>query len=245
MHRMGAFGICLLILGLGPAALGADAQPAVDARLAARLKTVFPDLQVTRVSPAPVPGLFEVLVGTDVFYLTADGRYLLQGDLLDLTERRNVTEQQRSVMRAKLISEVPLADVIEFAPANPRHVVYVFTDIECGYCRRLHRDMAEINKRGIAVRYLAYPRGGIGSSAFKQMESVWCSDDRGKALTAAKSGMPVQAKSCANPVGTQYELGETLGVHGTPAIYTTGGRLLSGYMPPAELLDAVTGKDQQ
>ena len=242
MSKMRVFGLALLILSLP--ALGADAQPPVDARLAAKLKRVFPDLQVSRVTPAPVPGLFEVLVGTDVFYMTADGRYLLQGDLLDLTERRNVTEQQRSAMRAKKINEVPLADMIEFAPPNPKHVLYVFTDIQCTYCRRLHRDMPEINKRGIAVRYLAFPRAGVGSAVFAQMESVWCSADRRKALTAAKSGAPVPPKTCANPVGAQYALGETLGIHGTPAIYTAAGRLLPGYLPPAELLDAVTGKDR-
>ncbi|OGT80943.1 MAG: hypothetical protein A3H91_14695 [Gammaproteobacteria bacterium RIFCSPLOWO2_02_FULL_61_13] len=242
INKLGALGIAMLILGLP--ALGADAQPAADAKLAARLKEVFPGLPVSRIAPAPVPGLFEVLIGTDVFYLTADGRYLLQGDLLDLVERRNVTEQQRSAMRAKKISEVPLTDMIEFAPANPKHVVYVFTDIDCGYCRRLHRDMPEINKRGIAVRYLAFPRAGVGSPAFTQMESVWCSTDRRKALTAAKSGAPVAVKNCANPVGKQYALGETLGVHGTPAIYTSEGRSLRGYMPPSELLDAVTGKDK-
>ena len=239
---MRVFGLALLSLGLP--ALAADAQPPVDATLAARLKGVFPDLQISRVSPAPVPGLFEVLVGTDVFYMTADGRYLLQGDLLDLAERRNVTEQQRSAIRAERIGEVPLADMIEFAPPNRKHVLYVFTDVQCTYCRRLHRDMAEINKRGIAVRYLAFPRAGVGSAVFTQMESVWCSADRRQALTAAKLGEPVPPKTCANPVGTQYALGETLGIHGTPAIYTSAGRLLPGYLPPAELLDAVTGKDR-
>jgi thiol:disulfide interchange protein DsbC len=241
-NGMAAFGIALLMLSLP--GQGAGTQPEVDARLAARLKKVFPDLQVSRVSPAPLPGLFEVLVGTDIFYMTADGRYLLQGDLLDLDARRNVTEQQRSVMRIKKISAVPLADMIEFAPANPKHVLYVFTDIQCGYCRRLHRDMPEINKRGIAVRYLAFPRAGVGSATFTQMESVWCSDDRRQALTAAKAGAPVSPKTCANPVGAEFALGETLGIHGTPAIFTSEGRLLPGYMPPAELLQAVTEKDR-
>lgn len=237
--RVGALGFALLTLSLPVP--GGDAESAAEARLAAGLQGIFPDLQVTRVSPAPVPGLYEVLVDTDVFYVTADGRYLLQGDLLDLAERRNVTELQRSVMRVRKINEVPLADMIEFAPVSPKHVVYVFTDIQCGYCRRLHRDMPEINKRGIAVRYLAFPRAGIGSPAFTQMEAVWCSADRRSALTAAKSGTTVTAKTCANPVGRQYALGESLGIHGTPAIYTSDGRSLPGYMPPDQLLDALAG----
>ena len=231
---------CLVLM----MSLSVCAADEAEARIAALLKGKFPDLKITRIAPAPVPGMYEVLIGTDVIYVTADGRYLIQGDLLDLTERRNVTEQQRAGLRVKKLSEVPVADMIEFASATPKHIVYVFTDVECGYCRRLHRDMPEINKRGISVRYLAFPRAGVGSSAFLQMESVWCAADRRKALTAAKSGMPVTSKSCANPVATQYALGEALGVRGTPAIYATDGRALPGYMPPDALLNALEEKQQ-
>jgi thiol:disulfide interchange protein DsbC len=191
-----------------------------------------------------VPGLYEVEVGTDILYLTADGRYLIQGDMLDLTGRRNITEQKRSRARVKKLSEVPLADMIEFAPVSPKHVVYVFTDTQCGYCRRLHREMAEINRRGIAVRYLAYPRAGIGSPAFTQMESVWCAADRRQALTDAKLGKPVPPKTCPNPVAREYALGEEIGVRGTPAIYAIDGTLLSGYMPPDELQAALEQRHQ-
>ncbi len=236
--RLAALGLMLMA---GVPAYGAD--EAVG-RLTAKLKELFPDLNVTRVTAAPVPGMYEALVGTDVIYLTADGRYLIQGDLLDLTARRNVTEQQRAALRVEKLKQVPLADMIEFAPASPKHTVYVFTDIECGYCRRLHREMPEINKRGIAVRYLAFPRAGIGSAAFAQMEAVWCAADRRQSLTDAKAGKQVAQKNCANPVRDQYALGEMLGVHGTPAIYTTDGKALPGYMPPDVLLNALEEKAQ-
>lgn len=234
------FGCITILAGVLLLAGGTAAAPdAVESQITARLQGLFPDLQVTRVAPAPVQGLYEVLVGTDVLYVTADGRYLFQGDMLDLNQRRNVTEGQREALRVSRLGQVPLGDMIEFAPASPKHVVYVFTDIQCGYCRRLHREMPEINKRGIAVRYLAFPRAGIGSASFKQMESIWCSDDRRKAMTEAKSGNPVNPRTCANPVAGQYTLGETLGVRGTPAIYGSDGRALPGYMPPDELLQAL------
>jgi thiol:disulfide interchange protein DsbC len=230
----------LLVLALLPvtiSAAGADSRN--EARLKARVETLFPDLEVARVTPSAIAGLYEVLVGTDVIYVTADGRYLFQGDVLDLDQRLNVTENQRAGLRRRALDAVPPGDPIEFAAPAPKHVVYVFTDIQCGYCRRLHRDMPELNRRGISVRYLAFPRAGIGSPAFTQMESIWCAADRRQALTDAKLGRPVTPKSCANPVARQYRLGESLGVRGTPAIYTMSGHELSGYMPPDVLLDAI------
>ncbi|MBI1733321.1 MAG: DsbC family protein [Gammaproteobacteria bacterium] len=236
-------GAVTLILPMSSA--WADETPAVEPRLKAVLKGLLPDQEVTRVSPAPVPGLYEIQVGTEVLYMTTDGRYLIQGDMLDLTERRNLTEQKRSTARVQRLNEVPLADMIEFAPPSPKHVVYVFTDTQCGYCRRLHREMAEINRRGIAVRYLAFPRAGVGSPAFEQMESVWCAADRRQALTDAKLGKPVPSKTCASPVAREFALGEAIGVRGTPAIYTTDGRALPGYMPPDDLLAALQERAQQ
>lgn len=223
---------------------GAQAPAGEEARITARLKELFPDLQVARVTAAPVAGLYEVLVGTDVLYVTGDARYLIQGDMLDLGNRRNLTETQRARLRVDKLSTIPLAETIEYAPPAPKHMVYVFTDIQCGYCRRLHRDMAEINKRGIGVRYLAFPRAGTGSQVFRDMESIWCADNRRQALTDAKAGKPVIPRTCANPVGRQMTLGEAIGVRGTPAIYATDGRALPGYMPPDELLQALENERQ-
>lgn len=228
------FGILFTMAGSG-----AQTPAAEEGRIASRLKELFPDLEVARVTAAPIPGLYEVLVGTDVLYVSGDARYLIQGDMLDLGNRRNLTESQRARLRVDRLNAIPLTETIEFAPPAPKHIVYVFTDIQCGYCRRLHRDMPEINKRGIGVRYLAFPRAGTGSQVFRDMESIWCADDRRKALTDAKAGKPVPPRTCANPVARQMTLGEALGVRGTPAIYGTDGRALPGYMPPDELLQAL------
>lgn len=211
-------------------------------RVTESMKKVFPDLEITRVRESRIRGLYEVLIGTDVVYTSADGRYLIQGELLDLEARANLSEEVRAAARVKLIEAIPTAETIEFAPDNPRYTLYVFTDISCGYCRRLHRDMPELNRLGIAVRYLAFPRAGEGSPAFRDMESVWCAKDRQTALTDAKAGKPVEPRTCSNPVAKQFRLGQDLGVAGTPAMFRPDGRLLQGYMPPDELLQALRSR---
>ena len=207
--------------------------------LRAALEKAVPDIKVTQIRESQIPGLFEVMFGADVLYVSADGRYIIQGDLLDLNDRRNLSEQTRSVARVKLLDRVPVEETIEFAPPKTEHTVYVFTDVSCGFCRRLHRDMPELNRLGIAVRYLAYPRNGEDSPSFHEMESVWCSADRKTAITEAKLGHDIKEASCKNPVEKQYLLGQSLGVRGTPAIFRQDGRLISGYLPPNELLEAL------
>ena len=200
---------------------------------------VFPDVEITRIKPAPVPGLYEVMLGTDMTYLSEDGRYILQGDLIDLGEKINLSEQERAGARGRVLASIPVSETVEFVAENARHTVYVFTDISCGYCRQFHRDMAELNSRGVAVRYLAFPRAGIDSDSFKEMESIWCAADPNEAMTLAKQGRPVKPAQCDNPVRRQYELGQTLGVSGTPAIYLENGQKVPGYVPPDDLLEAL------
>jgi thiol:disulfide interchange protein DsbC len=228
-------GLALLLPALWtPAASAAD-----EAALRAKLRAAIPDMEVTRIRESKIPGVFEVMFGTEVLYVSGDGRYLIQGDLLDLSERRNLSEETRSVARVTLLDKIPPEETIEFAPPRVEHTVYVFTDVSCGFCRRLHRDMPQLNRLGIAVRYLAFPRNGEDSQAFHDMESVWCAADRKTAITEAKLGHGVKEASCRNPVEKQYLLGQSLGVRGTPAIFRADGRLLSGYMPPEELLEAL------
>ncbi len=203
------------------------------------INRTFPDLDVTSVKKSQISGLYEVLLGPDLIYASADGRYIFQGDLIDLKQKRNLSEEKRSNLREVMLGSISAGDYIEFAPKQPEHTVYVFTDIDCGYCRRLHKDIPELNKRGVAVRYLAFPRAGIGSGTYKQMEAVWCSKNRNKAMNEAKQGMRVSQKSCDNPVHRQYTLGQDIGVRGTPAIYTERGQSLPGYMPPDRLLQAL------
>jgi thiol:disulfide interchange protein DsbC len=203
------------------------------------LEGIIPDVEVTSIKPTPVENLYEVLIGPDVVYMTGDGRFVFKGDLLDLKKRRNLSEEKRSAARKGILTAQPANEIIEFAPKKTDYVVYVFTDVDCTYCRRLHRDVPVLNDNGVAIRYLAYPRAGIGSQAFNVMQAVWCSDDRKQAMTNAKNGKQVELKQCANPVEKQYLLGQELGVRGTPAIYLENGKSLPGYLPPDELIKLV------
>jgi len=239
MLKIKGFSASAARLGALLVALCAAAGAADVSTVEAALKAAIPDLKVTQIRESKIPGVFEVMFGTDVLYVSSDGRYLIQGDLLDLSDRRNLSEETRSGARVKLLDRIPVEETIEFAPPKTEHMVYVFTDVSCGFCRRLHRDMPELNRLGIAVRYLAFPRNGEDSPGFHDMESVWCAADRKTAITEAKLGHSVKEASCKNPVGRQYLLGQNLGVHGTPAIFRTDGRLISGYMPPKDLLDAL------
>ncbi len=230
----------LLILTVFLFSAGTSADQDREDLLRKAITDVFPDVTITRIKPSPIPGLYEVMLGTEIIYLSEDGRYILQGDLIDLGKRVNLSEEQRAAARKRVLAGIPASETIDFVPENTRHTVYVFTDITCGYCQRFHRDMAELNGKGIAVRYLAFPRAGSGSDSFSEMESVWCAANPNEAMTLAKGGRPVAPARCDNPVQRQYELGQGLGVRGTPAIYLENGQALPGYVPPDTLLEALT-----
>lgn len=223
----------LLTLLLTPQAFAVDT--AVEKQIRETLASVVPEEQVTRIRPTPFKDLYEVLLGPNVVYISGDGRYILKGDLLDMQSRENISERERKLARKNVLESLSDRDFIEFSPAGADHLLYVFTDIECGYCRKLHQDVPELNSKGIGVRYLAYPRGGMGTDASRTMESVWCAKDRQQALTDAKSDKVVEPKRCNNPVADEYELGRRFGIRGTPAIYTDDGEGLRGYLPPHEI----------
>ncbi len=212
----------------------------VEARLTAQVGAALPGLKVSGVRKAPVQGLYEVSVGSDILYVTADGQFALKGDLFDLEGKRNLSEERRGQMRLSAFRSLKPEAMIEFAPRDIKHSLYVFTDVDCGYCRKFHQQVGALNDAGIAVRYLAFPRAGVGSETYKKMVSVWCAKDRQTALTSAKNGEAVRQASCANPVEEQYELGQQLGVQGTPTIITDDGRELGGYVPAAELVRIVS-----
>lgn len=225
-----------------PAAIEAPAgSPAAAARDA--ILSINPRVSIESIADAPLPGFQEVIVSGQVLYVSDDGRYVLQGSLFDAREKRDMSQAGLSKLRQRLLSEVPEDQRIVFAPANPKYTVSVFTDVECGYCRRLHEEIAEYNKRGIAIEYLAYPRMGPGTEDFRLMESVWCADDRKQALTAAKAGRRVESKACANPVAAHYALGQRAGLTGTPMIIAADGTTMPGYMPPDQLLEALQRLD--
>jgi thiol:disulfide interchange protein DsbC len=192
--------------------------------------------KVTSVTESVIPGLYEVVVPPKVFYLTADGRYLVAGDIVDLEQRVNLSDNTRTNARLDVIKSLDESSMIVFAPKEVKHTITVFTDIDCGYCRKLHSEIDSYNKLGIKVRYMAYPRAGIGSPSYDKAVSVWCAEDKAKALTTAKSGGNVPQKTCDNPVEKQFELGQELGVNGTPALMLENGQIYPGYAPADKLI---------
>ncbi|MFI4913804.1 MAG: DsbC family protein [Steroidobacterales bacterium] len=191
------------------------------------------------VRPTPVAGLFEVRRGADIVYMTADGQYAFVGDLYALgAKQQNLTEAHRRELRTKLLAAVPESKMLIFGPAQSKYTITVFTDVDCGYCRALHKQIAEYNRLGVRIRYMFFPRTGPNTESWYKAEQVWCSSDRKAALTQAKLGEALHAAACAdNPVAQQYALGRALGINGTPGIVTTDGDLLPGYMPPEALVE--------
>lgn len=206
-----------------------------DARAIAAIRELNAQVPIDRVGAAPMSGFREVIVGGKTLYVSDDGKYLIQGSLYDMGAKQDMSEVSLSKLRKELLKQVPLSDRIVFAPANPKYTLTVFTDIECGYCQKMHSEIAEYNKQGIEIQYLAFPRMGLGSVDHKKMIAVWCAADRKQALTAAKSGRPVPMKDCKNPVTMEYDLGQRLGLTGTPMIITSNGEQVPGYLPPLEM----------
>ena len=194
-------------------------------------------MEIDLVEQSEIPGMYTVLIGAEVFYVSEDGNYLLRGDLINIPKKLNLSEQKRTVARKNLLDIVPEKDFIHFSPDNPDHTVYVFTDVTCPYCQRLQGDIKDINEKGIAVKYLAFPRQGLDTPVATMMKKIWCSDNREEALLDAMIGLELDDVDCANPVVEQFSLGQALGVRGTPAIFTESGRYLPGYMPPEKLLE--------
>lgn len=219
-------------LALPVATVGVD-SPAERVRGAIRKLDV--QVGADRIGAAPFAGFQEAIVGGQTLYISNDGRYLLQGNLYDMNAKENLSQRSLAKVRRELLDTVPLSDRIVFTPPNPKYTVAVFTDVECGYCRKLHSQIAEYNRQGIAVEYLAFPRRGLGTPDSQKMVNVWCAADRKKALTDAKSGRAVPKRDCKNPVAMEYSLGERVGLRGTPMIVTDKGEAMPGYMPPEAL----------
>ncbi len=233
------FGLVLFAAATA-SALEVPSDPNI-AKIRAVLAKHLGDIKLDSVQASPVPGLYEVLIGARLYYVSADGRYFIQGKMTDLETSKDLTEEKVSAARKKLIDAVDEKDMIVFGTGKEKHVINVFTDIDCGYCRKLHSQIDQYNKEGIEVRYMAYPRAGVNSESGRKAIGVWCADDRKKAMSEAKQGKPVEKKTCDNPVAEQFALGKVVGVSGTPALVLENGELIPGYVPPKrlrQLLDA-------
>jgi len=222
----------------GAVAPAAKATPmtASDMLVRAALLKAVPGATIDSIKPSIIDGYREVAIGGKVVYVSNDGRYLMQGALIDLNTRDNLTEVSEGALRRGQLDAVPLNRRIVFSPPNPKYRITVFTDVDCGYCRKLHAQINDYMKEGISVEYLFFPRAGIGSESFNKAVAVWCSSDRQKALTDAKLDKPIARKTCTNPVTMDYALGQRIGIDGTPAIFAADGTQLGGYLSPQDML---------
>ncbi|MEJ2619340.1 MAG: DsbC family protein [Candidatus Thiodiazotropha sp.] len=201
--------------------------------------------KISSIQPSGIDGLYEVMVGPQLYYVTGDGKYLLSGTLYDIDEREDLTTPKISKAKAAYIESMGEDKMVIFAPDEYKHTVTVFTDIDCGYCRKLHQEIDDYNDLGIRVRYMMYPRAGIGSESYKKAVSVFCADDPNKAMTIAKAGEEIPVKNCENPVEEQFELGKLLGVNGTPAIFLENGDMLPGYIPAKKMSSILDRMDME
>jgi thiol:disulfide interchange protein DsbC len=211
-----------------------------EAKIRAAIKKINPEAVADYIGYSSVPGMLEVIVKGQVVFVSEDGNYLMPG-VYDIANQRDIA--QLGAMpgrRLRMLKEVPASERIVFSPSGQiKHTVTVFTDTDCGFCQKFHQDIAEYNRLGIAVEYLAYPRAGMDSPVATDMQSVWCSSDRRRALTDAKSGATVPKIACANSVAKHREIGERIGLQGTPMIISADGIVLPGYLPPDKLSEAL------
>jgi thiol:disulfide interchange protein DsbC len=223
------------ILALAATALISPVTFADEAAVKKALSEFMPGGQVDSVKSSEVRGLYEVTMGGNIFYASEDGKYLLQGQLFDVEAKKNVTEAKLASVRKASLDKIGEQKMIIFKPETSKHVVSIFTDIDCGYCRKLHSEIDQYMAQGITIRYMFFPRAGKGSDSYKKAVSVWCAADKNKALTAAKKGENLDAKTCENPVDEHMALGEAFGMNGTPMIVTQKGNILPGYVPAPQL----------
>ena len=205
-----------------------------------KLKNLRPDLPIKDVYESPVAGIVGVdLEGGTTLYATEDAKFMFAGDLYALgSDITNQTENRRNKVRKKIIADHPLNNMIVFSPTNKvKAYVNVFTDVDCGYCQKLHSQMADYNDLGIEVRYMAYPRAGLEGDTYTKTVSAWCARDRQGAITALKAGEQIPNLKCESPVRGHYLIGQAIGIKGTPAIVTSSGKMLPGYLPPDRLAE--------
>ncbi|MBT8103983.1 MAG: DsbC family protein [Gammaproteobacteria bacterium] len=239
MSRKLSFGSTLLAATVCTFLCASLVQADDDAALnevRAKMTAMFESVDAENINSSPVDGWYTIQQGPIVAYVSGDGRYLLQGDLIDLDTQVNLTEISRNNSRRELVAAMDDDHAILFSPSDVKYSITVFTDVDCTYCRKLHSEINEYLDKGIEVRYLLYPRNGPASKAWTTSENVWCADNRNQALTAAKLGRGFESSECdASVVGDHYGLGRNIGLSGTPAIVLEDGTLIGGYVPPAAL----------
>lgn len=205
-----------------------------------KLNEIIPSAPEAKITASPVDGLYQVIVGPNVIYMTADTKFLFNGNLIDLATRENLTESAKNEARKQTLDAIPTESMIEFpAKGNTKATITVFTDIDCPYCKKFHKDVPKLNAEGITVRYLAFPRSGADTPSYQKMVSVWCADDPVKSLDDAKKGTNPATKTCDNPVKNHMAQAQLFGINGTPTIIFEDGNMVPGYVPAEELIPAL------
>ncbi len=220
----------------------AAGEPTAEQQLRAALAELAPDLPITTIKESVLPGIYELVSDAQIYYLSPDARFMLDGSIVDLQEQVNISEQRRGVLQMALIDEVPEDQMIVFNNENgdADRWITVFTDTDCGFCQKLHREINDITDANIRVRYLMFPRAGMQSRSQDELQSVWCADDQQEAMTIAKTGGNVPPATCENPIQSHVDLAGQIGLRGTPLIYLDDGTKIPGYRPAAELIEMVT-----
>jgi len=245
--------VALILMPWTISAWSANSEEQKLQNIQAVLKAFMPRGTPDSVAESTLPGLYEAVYGAQVIYISGDGRYVVEGDIYDLKNRVNLTENRRQGGRVKAIDNIDKDSYIDFKPdqGEPKFTVTAFTDIDCGYCRKLHKEMKDYNKLGIEIRYASFPRSGINSPSFYKAENVWCAKDQQKAMTFAKAGATldqlknlekVKDKQCGDIIKRHYQTAREVGVTGTPTLVMSNGQVIPGYVPASRLLDILKQK---
>ncbi|MCF6202601.1 MAG: DsbC family protein [Methylococcaceae bacterium] len=204
------------------------------------LAHLIPSLKIDSIESTQIEGLYEVTMGTNILYVSEDGKYMLQGHLIDINAKKDLTELKLAGSRKIALEKLGEEKAIIFKPEKSKHTVTVFTDIDCGYCRKLHSEIDQYMAEGITIQYLFFPRAGKGSESYDKAVSVWCEKDRKQALTDAKKGKSLETKKCENPIDEHMQLATDFEVRGTPMIVTEKGNVFPGYVPAKQLAKALS-----
>lgn len=231
----------IILLGLTSLFSGlsmAQDQKTPEQQLREALAEMAPDLVITSISESVLPGIYELISGAQLYYLSPNGRFMLEGSIVDLQEQVNVSDKRRGMLQLALIDTMPEEQMVVFNNENKNadRWITVFTDTDCGFCQKLHREIDDITQADIRVRYLMFPRAGMDSASSAELQSVWCADDQEAAMTAAKTGGQVAPATCENPIQSHVDLARQVELRGTPLIYLDDGTKIPGYRPAAELI---------
>ena len=232
------FPLALAVMACG----GISAEKKDIEIITSKLLEMLPEeVEIVSIEEVDINGFYEVnFKGIEPLYVTSDGNYLISGDIYSITRDGliNKSEARRDYQRKAAMSQLDREELIIFEPEDLKFNIYVFTDVDCGYCRQFHNQIDEYLELGIRVHYLAYPRAGVGSESFKKISSAWCDNDPNYSLTLLKQGKDIQTKLCSkSPVERHFKLGNAMGVQGTPSIITDDGKMIPGYLPPQDLLN--------